>query len=48
MSFGEEKYRNESKQIRIGIYLVVGTLAALNSNAESRIEAARVVRRLSS
>ena len=32
----------------IGIYLVVGTLAALNSSAESRIEAARVVRRLSS
>ena len=48
MFISEEKLRNESKQVRIVIYLVVGTLAALNSNAESRIEAARVVRRLSS
>jgi len=48
MFISEEKLRNESRLVRIGIYLVVGTLAALNSNAESRIEAARVVRRLSS
>ena len=41
-----EEYLHKIR-IEYFIYLVVGTLAALNSNAESRIEAARVERRLS-